>query len=1383
MNVKRTFVNKKFSKYEWKKRPQILATCFKSKRRHVLENRLLIETECNNVTLDTLVDTGANRSLLDYEAFDKIFKNKNVKFRKSVPLESASGHLLNTIGEIDVIIEKTKIPVTVTRNITTPLLLGMDALKLLNAKINCENQSITFKGKEHISKVGNATDTIFSTNERPVSVVDDILEKYKHLFEMPNGQLTSTDAAEMDLDTGDSPPIKQRAYRAPLLKRKIIDDEVDSMLKQGVIRPSKSNWSSPVTIQPKKDGTQRFCIDYRKLNSVTEEEIAVLPQLTDIFDSLSGAKVFTTIDLKSAYWQVKLTKRSIKKTAFICHRGLYEFLRVPFGLKNAPSLFQRMISKVLHKFIGKTCFAYLDDIIIFSKTQEEHKAHVEEILEALNKANLKLKASKCYWFQEKVELLGFIISAKGIESDPKKVTAIRNMKSPTTVKGVRSFLGSVNFFRQLIANVGKRTEPLNRLLKKGVKFEWTDEQENAFVDLKMALTNAPVLAFPDTSKPYRLYTDASDYAIGGILTQMDENNNERPIQYVSKTLADCEKKWATVEKEAYAMLYCLRKLKTYLHGAKFEIFTDNKPCVSLFKGNIDNDKLKRWVPKISEFGAPIIYLKGCKNINADLLSRIEHSDKTDETSIKNKNKICQIACMSIATMLTKPSLLSKKEQSDDAGQVIYAHGDVFQIYTHTEENEFIDSIPWEYHALKKEDVIKAQKEMDEYEVGIMEECNYVVIDEVLYTLKSPPNKPEYPRLVLPKKYRKKVILQAHHDVGHQSVKKTLERIQEYYKWNGQLADVMNELKHCAKCIVHRKKVDRPVPEQMPIPTYPFEHASVDLSGPYATTKDGYKYLLSYMDLYSGWVESIPLKSKNADEVREAFHNHLIPRYGAPGSILSDRGLEFKNDTLRPYLEGFGTKVKYTTPYHPQTNGSIERYHRVLKEMLGKLVDSATSTWLEKLPAALWAHRISGSQTTQFSPYFLMYARDPPVPYQRLLLSEIDENDRLGVGKKLKTFADTSKVVATNIEKSRLANTERLKKRANAKDVRVNDHVAIKAMTRSTLDPIWDFGYRVVRVEGNVITCVDARTGKMRKVNRALIQIIPAEVSFDEETRRLTKAQKAKVQKENAQDALPDTEVELDEEELKLSELKERLEEEQTLAKVAQRRPKKFVIRAQKLDDDVEEEMDEPQSPLPEQEDLTLSGNDLEPIVPFQPLDVDDNQESEMAELPSVHHKSPNRPVKRMRHDSDDVVKKFRADSEEADAAQDEEEEMSYENTSRNKRAVDELNKGREVKTKKKKKVKFMDTDDAARGEKRPQHPLLSPDIETKRQKGEEKLRSYEKGKPPPVRRSSRLRDVPRKNYDERNKVDIYSIDDNLIAKYRMQLEVLKARVATFLRST
>ena len=469
--------------------------------------------------------------------------------------------------------------------------------------------------------------------------------------------------------------------------------------------------------------------------------------------------------------------------------------------------------------------------------------------------------------------------------------------------------------------------------------------------------------------------------------------------------------------------------------------------------------------------------------------------------------------------------------SDKLGTVTYTNNGKTQVYNHCNDQDLNEYIPWDYHGLKRDEVIKLQKQMKEYELGVIEEMDFMVINDVLYSLKSPPMKPEYPRLVVPPGLRTKLIDQVHEEVGHQAVRKTLEKLQESYKWPGQLKDVISRLRICPKCITHRKKMDKPYPESLPIPKYPYQYAAVDLSGPYPCTKEGYRYLLSYMDHFSGWVESIPLKSKEASEVTDVFHKEIIPRYGVPEVLTSDNGLEFKNDTLRPYLTKLGTKVRYCTPYHPQANGHVERYHLVIKTMLAKLVNSKTSNWLEKLPAALWSHIISSSNSTGFSPYFLMYARDPPVPFQRVLSEDFDEEDKFGVGRRLRVFADNAQAVANNIEKSRQYNVERLQARANAKEVRVNDHIAIKAVTRSTLDPMWDFGYRVTEVRGNTITCVDTKTGKMRKINRQLIQIVPPEAVFDQENKRLTKAQKLKLAAEKAKTSNRNTEIELDNEDL------------------------------------------------------------------------------------------------------------------------------------------------------------------------------------------------------------------------------------------------------------
>ena len=289
---------------------------------------------------------------------------------------------------------------------------------------------------------------------------------------------------------------------------------MNEMLKDGIIRPSDSPWASPITLVPKKDGTTRFCVDYRKLNAITKKDSHPLPYIQDVFDQLAGAKIFSTLDLRSGYWQIPMDAESIPKTAFQCHLGLFEFVRLPFGLTNAPAIFQRQMNKVLSGLIGKICMVYLDDVVIFSQTEALHQKHLQQVLDRLRAAGLQLKPSKCHFCLPEIELLGYRVSADGITPLPDRVSAIVNLEHPTDQKGVKSFLGTVGFYRQCIPGFATLAMPLTELAKPKEPFRWGQEHQEAFDQLKTALTQAPILVHQDPSKPYLLYTDASDKAIG-----------------------------------------------------------------------------------------------------------------------------------------------------------------------------------------------------------------------------------------------------------------------------------------------------------------------------------------------------------------------------------------------------------------------------------------------------------------------------------------------------------------------------------------------------------------------------------------------------------------------------------------------------------------------------------------------------------------------------------------------------------------------------------------------------------------------------------------------------------------------------------------------------
>ena len=364
--------------------------------------------------------------------------------------------------------------------------------------------------------------------------VRDLVRGNKDLFAQSDAELGHTDTVRMKIDTGEHPPIKMKPYRTPLNKRTVIDNAVDEMLEAGIIRRSRSPWSFPVVVVDKKDGSKRFCVDFRQLNKITKPISYPLPVIDDILARLGKAKYFTTLDLKSGYWQVLMDETDREKTAFACHRGLFEFLVMPLGLSGAPPVFMELMNIVLE---GLEDFAipYLDDIIIFSASPDEHLSHLRAVFNKIREHGLKMKLKKCNFFQTETKYLGFTINGEGIKPDPEKVEAIREMAAPCNVREVRGFIGTCSYYRRFIPNFSEIAQPLIGLTKKFARFKWTAQCQKAFDYLKDSLSVVPLLVYPDTQKPYILYTDASDTCIGAVLTQKGEDGEgkevEKPIYF------------------------------------------------------------------------------------------------------------------------------------------------------------------------------------------------------------------------------------------------------------------------------------------------------------------------------------------------------------------------------------------------------------------------------------------------------------------------------------------------------------------------------------------------------------------------------------------------------------------------------------------------------------------------------------------------------------------------------------------------------------------------------------------------------------------------------------------------------------------------------------
>lgn len=406
-----------------------------------------------------------------------------------------------------------------------------------------------------------------------------LLNEYRDLF-ADNSESPSHVTPAMTthhIRTGNAAPISCAPRRVSPVQRNAIRNEIQNMLNSGVIRPSESPWSSPVVLVPKKDGSLRFAIDYRNLNNVTTKDVYALPRIDDTLDALSGASLFTTLDLAAGYWQVPVNEIDKHKTAFVSHEGLYEYNVMPFGLCNAPATFQRMMDTVLAGLKWQNCLVYLDDIIIYSPNMKQHIKDLELVFIRLRKAGLKLKPSKCKICCEKVPYLGYIISKEGLQADPHKLKCIRDWPKPNCKEQVHSFLGLVANYRKLIRNLTMIEHPLRQLITVDQPFQWPNEHDEAFETIKSILLSDRVLKLPDFSGLYKfeLQTDASDIGIGAVLSQKDEHDNERVIQFASRTLSKQEQKWHTQEKEALAIVWAIECFRPYLQGSHFNVKTDH----------------------------------------------------------------------------------------------------------------------------------------------------------------------------------------------------------------------------------------------------------------------------------------------------------------------------------------------------------------------------------------------------------------------------------------------------------------------------------------------------------------------------------------------------------------------------------------------------------------------------------------------------------------------------------------------------------------------------------------------------------------------------------------------------------------------------------------
>lgn len=497
----------------------------------------------------------------------------------------------------------------------------------------------------------------------------ELLIKHENTFAKSAEDLGRTSIVQHTIDTGDARPIRQPPRRPPRAFQGEEEKVLEAQLKAGVIRESTSPWASPMVFVRKKDGTTRPCVDYRKLNDVTRRDAYPLPRVDDCLDCLSGAKIFSTLDLQSGYWQIEVKEKDRPKTAFVTRSGLYEYITMPFGLCNAPSTFERCMELVLKGLQWKTLLIYLDDVIILSSTFQEHIQRLDEVLQRLGNAGLKLKPSKCELFREEVLFLGHIITQDGVKPDPSKVSAVQNWPILKNVTDVRSFLGLCSYYRRFIAKFSTIAAPLNRLLEAGQTFEWTPDCQAAFENLKAALTGDEVMSYPSDDGLFIIDTDASDTGIGATLSQLQwcdrtKREEERPIAYASRSMTKTQRRYCTTRRELLAIVTFLQHFRHYLLGKQFLVRTDHSALRWIMSFREPVDQMARWLQILSQFDFKIEHRPGKKHGNADALSRVP-CDPEDCPCYDGTTILANLPCGGCVKCIAKSEMWSDFSQVDD----------------------------------------------------------------------------------------------------------------------------------------------------------------------------------------------------------------------------------------------------------------------------------------------------------------------------------------------------------------------------------------------------------------------------------------------------------------------------------------------------------------------------------------------------------------------------------------------------------------------------------------------------------------------------------------------------------------------------------------------
>ncbi|EER05867.1 retrovirus polyprotein, putative [Perkinsus marinus ATCC 50983] len=774
--------------------------------------------------------------------------------------------------------------------------------------------------------------------ESPTEVqqpVADLCEEFKDLFVLRPGRCTQ---AEHSVETGTTRPICERIRPIPHKYR----DEISALLKEmeelGVIRRSTSAWRFPCVFVPKKNGKVRMCIDYRNLNKACHTEAYPVPRPDDVQEHLAGARVFSTLDLRSGYWQIPVRKEDQRKTAFCPGPGfpLYEWVMMPFGLASAPATFQRLMDAILEHlpFVR----VYLDDVLIFSRSDEEHLEHLRIVFELLRAAGMTVAAEKCEFMQDRVTYLGHMFNSTGMSPDLGKAEVILRWPLPRTAPALRSFLGLAGYYRNFVPHFADRSRCLYEIVNYCTKNkvvelgnQWGKEEELAFNDLKQWIASLPLLAYPDFSRPFQLMTDASDVAIGAVVEQ-----DGRPLAFFSQSLTPTQRVWPVYEREAYAVFKALERFRPLLWGYHLElvVFSDHKPLEWIQTAT--TAKVQRWLISMSQFKFKVFYKKGKHNVVADALSRITTSDdKVAEPDLGALQRELQgTPALVTDKVLTEGREADAMEKDNFAPACVLTLCEQWSIADLVREQELDPVLRVVRDRVRTGEPLAKDELKDlEYRPYRRVWLTLRVHDSGLLVRRVQINEEATSRFVpvVPEGLRRQALDRFHEEAGHFRREHMVARLRRTAYWPGMSKDISEFLLHYEGCAPH-KNVLLPHLPYVPYPVgSPWHTVAIDFLA-VAPGRSGVSKLLVVVDHFTRWAEAVPVAGESAAEALKALLN-LFSIHGPPVRILSDQGSAFESQLFKDVLAQLGIAKSRTSVYHPNANGHVERFNSTILNLL------------------------------------------------------------------------------------------------------------------------------------------------------------------------------------------------------------------------------------------------------------------------------------------------------------------------------------------------------------------------------------------------------------------------------------------------------------------